>query len=575
MSTEDFSSTSSADPTTSSSGRRLSLLDCISVEKEKAWAGRCEEVYQVIDKGLVELRDLFAEVRNGMQAIGEECKPGTLDRSDELEQHVNAIDTQAAPQRLDLDQLKASHLSAYEEIERIVASATCAQPSEGGSVDSASADDGLRQLVDNFEEQYRIHESVLLSSMNSRVTECTNAKELIVETRSNYLKFMYKILQKSAEVQTFIHKLKKRIEFMAKLYKGHNEYFAHLRSVSNLPDIYNSFLLEIVCRRQFTSRYDEHISRVTSEVNEMRRVEILRREGYIRKFGSDLPQLFFAIVPSIKEKPPFFNPSVTASQRLPELDVNDLPGEMAEEMAATVLQHPTTSDSGRVLELEEENARLRREIDAMRLAAEEKQTAGSFPAPAPASPAEPVTVRSRSCMVLRSDSNNSNRDFSLGAAMSALSSVVQLIQSNTIVKIPHPASTVSSGFLSVGNENTLCDIESVVDLIKKYISGVEGHIEGLQLLLASCRDEQDVLSAQNRLSSQDDQFSVGLSGCAESPTEPKISFRKFSVGDIALFCPVNSGKDVYIAFNLACPFRYLSPASLNSFREGAKEGKNR
>jgi hypothetical protein len=55
----------------------------------------------------------------------------------------------------------------------------------------------------------------------------------------------------------------------------------------------------------------------------------------------------------------------------------------------------------------------------------------------------------------------------------------------------------------------------------------------------------------------------------------KISFRSFTVNDLALFLPTSApGSDsqrVYLAFHLGCPHRFLSAESISSFsNEGAR-----
>ena len=459
-----------------------------------------------------------------------------------------------------------SHLSAYEEIERVASS----------SSSNADSDDGLRQLVDSFEEQYRINEAILLSSMNSRVTECTNVKQVLVGSRSDYLKFMYRILKKAAEVQTCIHKLKKRLEFMSKLCKGPNEYFSHLRGVTDLSEIYNSFLLEIVNRREFTSDYEEFINQAITEVSEMRRVETLRREDYIRKFGVDLPQMFLAIVPSIKEKPPFLNATLTSSQWLPEIEKVDLPAELLDSVVRSGKKQMIV-DSRRLLELERENDRLRRELEALRSVSvsDQEQQSKCEINTTPTSKLD-LYHNSPKCVVQDRSGRDVSRDFSLGAAMSALSSVVQMVEGNGIIDVRLASNNVRP-FLSIGSDNAGDDIQSVLSLVQRYLDGISRHSEELQLLLANSRDEIENLSpTRNRGSIVDALLETQQQlTMSEMRTEPKISFRQFSVGDIALFCPVNIDRDIYTAFNVACPHRYLSSASLRSFRESPREGRNR
>mmetsp|Transcript_5480 Transcript_5480/g.17311 ORF Transcript_5480/g.17311 Transcript_5480/m.17311 type:complete len:120 (-) Transcript_5480:1-360(-) len=57
---------------------------------------------------------------------------------------------------------------------------------------------------------------------------------------------------------------------------------------------------------------------------------------------------------------------------------------------------------------------------------------------------------------------------------------------------------------------------------------------------------------------------------AAAPTaaEPKISFRRFDVGDVALFLPTGGAEaqKAYLAFHHGCPHRYLAPASIEAIR---------
>jgi len=145
-----------------------------------------------------------------------------------------------------------------------------------------TADDGLTQLIENFDSQRRIQDSVVLVAMEQRAKECAESALKVAGVRSSFNASMLSKLKRSAEVQTAIHKLKKRIELMAKLYKGHNEYFSHLRyylsyhfntcdnnasrSIADLPMIYDAFLCEIVRRRQFTAEYDSCIGKAVDEV---------------------------------------------------------------------------------------------------------------------------------------------------------------------------------------------------------------------------------------------------------------------------------------------------------------------
>jgi len=58
-----------------------------------------------------------------------------------------------------------------------------------------------------------------------------------------------------------------------------------------------------------------------------------------------------------------------------------------------------------------------------------------------------------------------------------------------------------------------------------------------------------------------------VSESEEVPRDPKISFRRFDLGDVALFLPTGGdGRKAYLAFHHGCPHRYLSPASVEAIR---------
>merc|ERR1711991_386433 len=170
-----------------------------------------------------------------------------------LQSLIDLIEEENTRQAVDIDQLKASHMCAYDELDRVVA----LLQSEGNDQEKMTLDESLRKLVDNFEQQFKIHQDLLLPSMQERVENCTKSRQDIIDIRSNFLLHMYKSFKKTGEEQTKIHKLKKRIEMMAKLYKGQNEYFRHLAGVNNLSFIYDAFVVEVLRRREFSSSYKE------------------------------------------------------------------------------------------------------------------------------------------------------------------------------------------------------------------------------------------------------------------------------------------------------------------------------
>ena len=57
--------------------------------------------------------------------------------------------------------------------------------------------------------------------------------------------------------------------------------------------------------------FELQVMGVSNEIANFRATETGRREQFMRTEGPYLPPLFFQMVPSLKEKPPFFTPSLT------------------------------------------------------------------------------------------------------------------------------------------------------------------------------------------------------------------------------------------------------------------------
>lgn len=160
-------------------------------------------------------------------------------------------------------------------------------------------------------------------------------------------------------------------------------------------------------------------------------------------------------------------------------------------------------------------------------------------------------------------------EFALGSAMSAFQSILQIIESNAYDDMPSfPSPSGRPGFLSRSEESAV-DFEQVVDMTKIYVSGAMSHIQELRTHASNSQDEIEALTAG--ISSLQDQLVAARMGT----DVPKISFKSFAVGDVALFCPTRAGSDTYVAFNSACPCRYLSSESLSSFRERGRSNATR
>ena len=68
--------------------------------------------------------------------------------------------------------------------------------------------------------------------------------------------------------------------------------------------------------------FESRINSLSKDVSSLRAGEISFREGFIRTHGAHLPPIFFHMIPSLKDKPPYFDPRLTEAQWLPDVESN-------------------------------------------------------------------------------------------------------------------------------------------------------------------------------------------------------------------------------------------------------------
>lgn len=70
--------------------------------------------------------------------------------------------------------------------------------------------------------------------------------------------------------------------------------------------------------------FESRINSLSKDVSSLRAGEISFRESFIRTHGAHLPPIFFHMIPSLKDKPPYFDPRLTEAQWLPDVDLSPI-----------------------------------------------------------------------------------------------------------------------------------------------------------------------------------------------------------------------------------------------------------
>eukprot|EP01032_Pedospumella_encystans_P013316 gene13316-15338_t len=164
-----------------------------------------------------------------------------------------------------------------------------------------------------------------LELMESRVKRVKESKNEIERSQNWLLRSIYRLMRQIALLQTDIqYKLKRDVEWMKKLNSGHNEYFLHLQNVTKLPIVYHHTLNEIVRRRSYNALFENEVVSASEKISSFRTEETKQREAFMQSYGLHLPSIFFRAIPTLKEKPPYFSPTLTDPQWLPDIHYEDV-----------------------------------------------------------------------------------------------------------------------------------------------------------------------------------------------------------------------------------------------------------
>ena len=90
-----------------------------------------------------------------------------------------------------------------------------------------------------------------------------------------------------------------------------------------------------------------------------------------------------------------------------------------------------------------------------------------------------------------------------------------------------------------------------------------------QALRAKCARLECELAALRAEACEEKPRAVSAEDVSEAEEgPPQISFRRFELGDVALFLPTGAGdgRKSYLAFHHGCPHRYLAPSSVEAIR---------
>ena len=548
--------------------QQITLLDCLPIEKERVWHLRCVEVHQKVQSSLEQLRAVFLQVSNSVKETSEPLINASLD------ENIHKVEEYCKQQQRSLLSLRDDYKLVYETI----ATAT-------NDIDEVE----LVNLLKKFESSRKIQENEILVGMKQKCDLVFEIKKAIGDSKTELTLTMYETMRKIAAIQTDIQfKLKKGLDIMRKWQKGHNEYFNHLDSLSKIPDAYESLLLEIIRRQRFNSLFELRVKEVSSDLSQIRNVEINFRENFMRSQSLNLPPIFFQLIPSLKDKPSYFTANLTTAEWLPDVAVEDLDamrrtvgsggadsgfsGEHVTKASFSsskerlVLAEETEfsneeKNQKRIRELEYKNALLMTEVsDLMK----QKTLAQNNAASRSRSNSENTIINEQNPAKLPSVAVKAEAidiNSLLITLLDGFHKIQKILSDNDEDSCTNSSKLTESSSNDGSNKTAFNDTSSYKVTADKLVS------ETIDVVISA---KKKMLNLRDSVEEQTDFINSSLSNTVSNNQmliNNRISFLDFNIGDIAIFLPGGKVKEhiVYMAFHIRKPHRYLSQESLDQF----------
>lgn len=546
------------EPTNSKSQHIVTLRDTIPIEKEIAWREKCRQSHQKVEENMSQLQAIFDKIAASMNKIV--VPKDSSHSTQQLLEFTSSLDANTSTQLHHMEEMRQSYSSAVDEISTLL------------HYEESEREEKINELFTRLEATRKRHEQII-QPMEECCTDSLKIKDIFAETKTDLTRNIYSTLRSIAAVQTDIQfKLKKGMELMTRWRQGHNGYFQHLEKIKALPEAYATFLNEMIRRKKYTEKFEVLVKNSVNSASECRAKEIHEREHFMANMGSCLPPIFFDIVPSLVEKPPFFNATITDRQPIPDICVEDVKDYLEEFgiIATTSAVEDAVHIKGSENDVIESdcNSTVGQKIDdnkSLRVEKIEDSDAEIDVLQKKVRQLEEENKRLKCLAEINLDkqvqSKTENVACEESVSTSQEKSTISGSQSSSLRKL------LDAQLLSL-----IAEVLKLQQHVAKHSESKEGHEKETQVeectLTDIVKDLRSLITSGQNLSA-----SIERSSSSQIKKVPKISFLELNVGDIALFLPTNK-KDTFLAFTHELPYYYLSQDSLANFKSEDGEPPN-
>lgn len=271
---------------------QVTMLDLISIDKEKKWINSCQSMHLKMISKYNQLKEDFQK----------DCE--------------------------DIDSLRASTLRANGIVDKVndlsfkICENTNNLKSKVLQISSSQNVDGREDTMLNATEECDKLFSIL-SMMHATTSDSMSCIIKILYLKNEFQQFICKHMNILSKVDTDIQgKLKMNLTVIKKWYEGRNEYLSRLENLSNICNVYDEFKREMTRRHIYQGLMLEKLNQFTQDMEIFRKYEISKREAFLKEYGAILPQNFFDLVPSLVSKPPYCKVDMTEIPILPEFNLD-------------------------------------------------------------------------------------------------------------------------------------------------------------------------------------------------------------------------------------------------------------
>ena len=500
-----------------------SLLDCLSIEKEIEWFKQCQNSHLKVEESLSQLKSIFDRVMVAFKQFERiTIKDITSDGINSTDDSVLLDIIKGMEDNIQLQQDSMARLREdYQFVKDKLSALFSKDPND-------VVENEVVGILGTLEARRKAQE-MLVKSMLRGCEQVMLNKEIMEQSKTSMNMKMVLNLRSLSKLQSEMQNgLKKRLKLLQKYVNGHNEYFKRLNNVRQLPHAYEQLLVEIARRQNFNICFDKLVTVESNRIAALRSEETKKRELFMTTFGGEnLPQCFFEMIPSLQNKPPYYAPSLTEAEWLPDINPKD-----------TGIDIVPKEDECKILD-----ALILQDIDEMN-----------------------ASIKSS---YLEYQNNL------LMSKVAELTKKVEMLESNIEVQVKVDNTT----FMDTNGSNVRSNV--YVERLLRGYSIIENLLtndwetehdfniaEGDELLkvfpmIANAIMKVRELKASVANISVTESDNSDLVSMNISSRNMKISFRSFDIDDIALFIPANSTCECYLAFHKNCPNHYLSEESLS------------